>query len=159
MVKQFLSTFDKVSSFVLGNSWYFDFACCNHMSHNPQLFSSIIPTTSLIQTDNGSHISISHIGFVSTPLLSLSLTPILFPTSLLISSLLVNYVNLVLTCGLDLLVVVCRILIWIWFLGQTLEWDEYLSLHHSTYLPHRHPFYHMLLMLFMFFLCIFGIYV
>ena len=74
MVKQFLFTLDKVSSFVLGNIWYFDFACCNHMSHNPQLFSSVIPTTPLIQTANGSHISISHTGFISTPTHSLSNT-------------------------------------------------------------------------------------
>ena len=74
MVKQFLSTSDKVSSAVSGNFWYFDFVCCNHMSPDSQLFSSVIPTTHapLIQTANGSHIIVSHTGSVSTLTLSLS---------------------------------------------------------------------------------------
>jgi hypothetical protein len=74
MVKQFLSTFDKVSSAVSGNTLYFDSACCNHMSLDPQLFSFVIPTTHapLIQTANGLHISASHTSSVSTPTLSLS---------------------------------------------------------------------------------------
>jgi hypothetical protein len=44
------------------------------MSPDSQLFSSVIPTTHapLIQTANGSHISVSHIGSVSTSTLSLS---------------------------------------------------------------------------------------
>jgi hypothetical protein len=74
MVKQFLSSSDKVSSAVSGNTWYFDSACCNHMSPDSQLFSSIIPTTHapLIQTANGSHLAASHNGSVSTSTLSLS---------------------------------------------------------------------------------------
>jgi hypothetical protein len=74
MVKQFLSTSDKVSSFVSRNTWYFDSACYNHMSPNSQLFSSVIPTTHtpLIQTANGLHISASHTGSFSTPTLTLS---------------------------------------------------------------------------------------
>jgi hypothetical protein len=73
MVKQFLSTSDKVSSAVSGNTWYFDSACCNHMSSDSQLFSSVIPTTHapLIQTANGSHISANHTGSVSISTLSL----------------------------------------------------------------------------------------
>jgi hypothetical protein len=76
MVKQFLSSSDKVSSAVSGNTWYFDSACCNHMSPDSQLFSSIIPTTHtpLIQTANGSHLAASHTGSVSTSTLSLSNT-------------------------------------------------------------------------------------
>ena len=74
MVKQFLSTFDKISSAVLGNTWYFDSTSCNHMSLDSQLFASVIPTTyaPLIQTANGSHIATSHTGSVFTPTLSLS---------------------------------------------------------------------------------------
>uniref|UniRef100_A0A2N9H992 Reverse transcriptase Ty1/copia-type domain-containing protein n=1 Tax=Fagus sylvatica TaxID=28930 RepID=A0A2N9H992_FAGSY len=74
MVKQFLSSSDKVSSAVSGNTWYFDSACCNHMSPDSQLFSSIIPTTHapFIQTANGSHLAASHTGSVSTSTLSLS---------------------------------------------------------------------------------------
>uniref|UniRef100_A0A2N9EMC0 Retrovirus-related Pol polyprotein from transposon TNT 1-94-like beta-barrel domain-containing protein n=1 Tax=Fagus sylvatica TaxID=28930 RepID=A0A2N9EMC0_FAGSY len=73
-VKQFLSTFGKISFTVSGNTWYFDSACCNHMSPDSQLFSSVIPTTHapLIQTANGLHIFASHTGSVSTPTLSLS---------------------------------------------------------------------------------------
>jgi hypothetical protein len=68
MVKQFLSSSDKVSSAVSGNTWYFDSTCCNHMPTDSQLFSSVIPTTHapLIQTANGSHIAASHTGSVST---------------------------------------------------------------------------------------------
>ena len=86
------------------------------------------------------------------PLHCLYLTHILFPTSLLISSLLVNYVNLVLTYGLVLLVVVCRSLGRIRFLGQAVEWDGCSSSLHFTYLPHRHPLRLMLLILLLFFL-------
>ena len=76
IVKQFMSTSNKVSSAVSGNTWYFDSACYNHMSSDSQLFSSIIPTTHppFIQTANGSHITASHTGSVSTPTLSLSNT-------------------------------------------------------------------------------------
>uniref|UniRef100_A0A2N9FK40 Integrase catalytic domain-containing protein n=1 Tax=Fagus sylvatica TaxID=28930 RepID=A0A2N9FK40_FAGSY len=48
----------------VSNTWYFDSACCNHMSPDSQLFSSVIPTTHapLIQTANGSYISANHTG-------------------------------------------------------------------------------------------------
>ena len=74
MFKIFMSSSDKVSSAVSGNTWYFDYAYCNHMSPDSQLFSSFILTTHapLIQTANGLHIAASYIGFVSTPTLSLS---------------------------------------------------------------------------------------
>jgi hypothetical protein len=74
MVKQFLFISDKVSSAVSGNTWYFDFAGCNYMSLDSQLFSYVIPTTHapLIQTANRSHISASYTGSVFTPTLSLS---------------------------------------------------------------------------------------
>ena len=45
MVKQFMSTSDKVSFVVSGNTWYFDSTYCNHMSPDSQLFSFIISTT------------------------------------------------------------------------------------------------------------------
>ena len=74
MVKQFLSTSDKISFTVSGNTWYFDSTCYKHMSPDSQLFSAVIPTTHtlFIQTTNGSHIVTSHIGSVSIPTLSLS---------------------------------------------------------------------------------------
>uniref|UniRef100_A0A2N9GQF7 Retrotransposon Copia-like N-terminal domain-containing protein n=1 Tax=Fagus sylvatica TaxID=28930 RepID=A0A2N9GQF7_FAGSY len=63
-----------LSSVSVSNTWYFDSACCNHMSPDSQLFSSVIPTTHapLIQTANGSYIAANHIGSVSTLTLSLS---------------------------------------------------------------------------------------
>ena len=74
IVKQFMSISGKVFSIVSGNTWYFDSTCCNHMSPDSQLFSSVIPTTHalLIQTTNSSHISVSHTSSVSTPTLSFS---------------------------------------------------------------------------------------
>ena len=96
MVKQFLSTSGKVSFAVSGNIWYFDSAYCNYMSLNSQLFSSIIPITHapLIQTANGSHISASHTGSVSTPTLSL------FDTYLILN-LTLNLISIGQLCELD----------------------------------------------------------
>jgi hypothetical protein len=95
IVKQILSTSGKVSSAVSGNTWYFDSACCNHMSPDSQLFSSVIPTTHapLIQTANGSYISANHTGSVSTPTLSLSDT-------YLISNLTLNLISVGQLCEL-----------------------------------------------------------
>jgi hypothetical protein len=96
MVKQFLSSSDKVSSAVSGNTWYFDSACCNHMSPDSQLFSSVIPTTHahFIQTANGSHIAASNTGSVSNPTLSLSDT-------YLISNLTLNLISVGQLCELS----------------------------------------------------------
>jgi hypothetical protein len=65
------------------------------MSLDSQLFSSVIPTTHvpLIQTANGSHISASHTGFVSTPTLSLSDT-------YLIPNLTLNFISVGQLCEL-----------------------------------------------------------
>jgi hypothetical protein len=99
MVKQFMSSSDKVSFAVSGNTWYFDSACCNHMSPDSQLFSSVIPTTHapLIQTANGSHIAVSHTGSISTSTLSLSNT-------YLIPNLILNLISVGQLCelGFDL---------------------------------------------------------
>jgi hypothetical protein len=139
MVKRFLSTFDKVSSAVSGNTWYFDSTYCNHMSPNSQLYSSVIPTTHapLIQTANGSHIAASHTGSVSTLTLSLSDT-------YLIPNLTLNLISVGQLCelGFDL-----------WFgsfgcrvedprmnqvLGTGRRVGRCLSSLHSIYLPHQH---------------------
>ena len=71
-----MSTSDKVSSTISGNTWYFTSACCNYMSPDSQLFFPVIPSTHVpfIQIANGSHIAASHTGSVSTPTLSLSYT-------------------------------------------------------------------------------------
>jgi hypothetical protein len=140
MVKRFLSTFDKVSSTVSGNTWYFNSTYCNHMSPNSQLYSSVIPTTHvpLIQTANGSPIAASHTGSVSTLTLSLSDT-------YLIPKLTLNLISVGQLCelGFDL-----------WFgsfgccvedprmnqvLGTGRRVGRCLSSLHSTYLPHQHP--------------------
>ena len=54
-------------------TWLLDSACCNHMTSSPDVVSSY-PSTSLptIYTANGSLMYVSHLGNVSTPVLSVS---------------------------------------------------------------------------------------
>jgi hypothetical protein len=58
---------------VISSEWFLDSACCNHMTDNPQLTSahtpSVLPT---ITTADGSAMTISHVGSISTPNLSVS---------------------------------------------------------------------------------------
>ena len=122
IVKQFLSTSYKVSSVVSGNTWYFDFPIViiylPILSYFLLLFLLLML---LLLKLLMARTLLPVILVLFPPLHCLYLTHILFLTSLLISSLLVNYVNLVLTCGLVLLVVVRRILRRIRFLGQAVE--------------------------------------
>ena len=57
----------------ISSVWFLDSACCNHMSDNPHLTSThtppILPT---ITTANGSAMTVNHVGFISTPNLSVS---------------------------------------------------------------------------------------
>jgi hypothetical protein len=56
-----------------GNSSYFiDSACCNYMTPNSSIFSTkfVLPRPTTIYTANGSHLDVSHIGFVSAHQLS-----------------------------------------------------------------------------------------
>ncbi|CAL5380597.1 unnamed protein product [Camellia sinensis] len=62
-------------SVTAGNtSWYFDSACCNHMTFDPTIFTplSSTPHVPSIHTADGSLLSVSHVGSVSTSHLSLS---------------------------------------------------------------------------------------
>jgi hypothetical protein len=57
----------------ISSEWFLDSACCNHMTNNPHLTSAytppILPT---ITTADGSAMTVSHVGSISTPNLSIS---------------------------------------------------------------------------------------
>uniref|UniRef100_A0A2N9F943 Integrase catalytic domain-containing protein n=1 Tax=Fagus sylvatica TaxID=28930 RepID=A0A2N9F943_FAGSY len=57
----------------ISSEWFLDSACCNHMTDNPHLTSahtpSVLPT---ITTADGSAMTVSHVGSISTPNLSIS---------------------------------------------------------------------------------------
>uniref|UniRef100_A0A2N9HM25 Integrase catalytic domain-containing protein n=1 Tax=Fagus sylvatica TaxID=28930 RepID=A0A2N9HM25_FAGSY len=57
----------------ISSEWFLDSACCNHMTDNPHLTSAhtppILPT---ITTADGSAMTVSHVGSISTPNLSVS---------------------------------------------------------------------------------------
>jgi hypothetical protein len=57
----------------ISSEWFLDSACCNHMTDNPHLTSAhtplVLPT---ITTANGSAMTVSHVGSISTPNLSVS---------------------------------------------------------------------------------------
>jgi len=55
------------------SSWFFDSACCNHMTNTIKSLSFATPISSLpsIHTTNGTHMHITHTGHVSTSNLSL----------------------------------------------------------------------------------------
>jgi hypothetical protein len=53
--------------------WFLDSACCNHMTDNPHLTSAYTPPVlPTITTVDGSVMTVSHIGSISTPNLSVS---------------------------------------------------------------------------------------
>uniref|UniRef100_A0A2N9F9Q0 Integrase catalytic domain-containing protein n=1 Tax=Fagus sylvatica TaxID=28930 RepID=A0A2N9F9Q0_FAGSY len=57
----------------ISSEWFLDSACCNHMTDNPHLTSAhtppVLPT---ITTADGSAMTVSHVGSISTPNLSIS---------------------------------------------------------------------------------------
>jgi hypothetical protein len=57
----------------ISSEWFLDSACCNHMTDNPHLTSAhtppVLPT---ITTADGSAMTVSHVGSISTPNLSSS---------------------------------------------------------------------------------------
>nr|TKR68799.1 hypothetical protein D5086_0000307390 [Populus alba] len=75
MVKQVISFKSSTAmSATPGNSsWFFDSTCCNHMATNINFLSSKTPVSSLppIYTANGTQMTITHTGHVTTPNLSL----------------------------------------------------------------------------------------
>jgi hypothetical protein len=57
----------------ISSEWFLDSACCNHMTDNPHLTSAHIPSVSpTITIADGSTMTISHVGSISTPNLSVS---------------------------------------------------------------------------------------
>jgi hypothetical protein len=56
-----------------GKPWLFDSACCNHMTSDNTLFSTITPNDSIppIHTANGTPLETTHVGDISTPFLPL----------------------------------------------------------------------------------------
>ncbi|KAG5542351.1 hypothetical protein RHGRI_022032 [Rhododendron griersonianum] len=56
------------------SSWFFDSACCNHMTSDSAIFSSKSHASHApaIQTADGSHIHATHMGHISTSTISLS---------------------------------------------------------------------------------------
>jgi hypothetical protein len=56
----------------ISSEWFLDSACCNHMTNNPHLTSAhtppVLPT---ITTADGSAMTVSHVGSISTPNLSI----------------------------------------------------------------------------------------
>jgi hypothetical protein len=73
MVKQVISSNSSTAmSATPGNSpWFFDSACCNHMTTDINLLSSKTPISSLPWYSNGTQMTITHIDHVTTPNLSL----------------------------------------------------------------------------------------
>ena len=57
----------------ISSEWFLDSACCNHMTDNPYLTNAhtplVLPT---ITTADGSTMTVSHVGSISTPNLSVS---------------------------------------------------------------------------------------
>lgn len=80
LLQQFLLNSDNPSIFAssafLGNSWYFDFVCCNHMTANSFNFSfaTYVSTLPHIQIANSSFMHINKVGDVTLPNLSLDNT-------------------------------------------------------------------------------------
>uniref|UniRef100_A0A2N9IU69 Integrase catalytic domain-containing protein n=1 Tax=Fagus sylvatica TaxID=28930 RepID=A0A2N9IU69_FAGSY len=57
----------------ISSEWFLDSACCNHMTDNPHLTSAHTPPVfPTITTADGSAMTVSHVGSISTPNLSVS---------------------------------------------------------------------------------------
>ena len=77
VIQQVLSLTSTAFFVVLGKqSWFFDTACCNHMTPNESQFSDKAPLEHLITiyTANGTPMLVSHKGTITSPYLSLSNT-------------------------------------------------------------------------------------
>ncbi|XP_031273389.1 uncharacterized protein LOC116131865 [Pistacia vera] len=77
LIHQVLSQSSSALSVTLGTSlWFFDSACCNHMTSNSTIFSqkSTLSPNPIIYTADGSHLSVSQIGSISYPTLSVDNT-------------------------------------------------------------------------------------
>ncbi|XP_010265970.1 PREDICTED: uncharacterized protein LOC104603606 [Nelumbo nucifera] len=89
---------NSVLSITLGttSSWYFDSACCNHMTSNSSLFTSkSLPSVApIVHTDDSSTLTVKSIGTISTPHLSL-------PNTFLVPQLSLNLISVGQLCELD----------------------------------------------------------
>uniref|UniRef100_A0A2N9FZE8 Integrase catalytic domain-containing protein n=1 Tax=Fagus sylvatica TaxID=28930 RepID=A0A2N9FZE8_FAGSY len=57
----------------ISSEWFLDSACCNHMTDNPHLTSAhTLPVLPTITNDDGSAMTVSHVGSISTLNLSVS---------------------------------------------------------------------------------------
>lgn len=81
------------------SSWFFDSSCCNHMTSDPNIFSSRTPASNIltIHTADGAPMHVTHTGLVSTFTLSLANT-------YLIPKLTLNPISIGQLCGLGLTV-------------------------------------------------------
>ena len=82
------------------SSWFFDSACCNHMTSDIDAFSSKTSSSSIpsIYTADGSNMTVSHIGHISTPNVSL-------PETYHIPALTLNLISVGQLCELGLKVI------------------------------------------------------
>ncbi|KAH7845384.1 hypothetical protein Vadar_001385 [Vaccinium darrowii] len=85
------------------SSWFFDSACCNHMTFDSTLFSSKSSTanTRVVHRANGSHMHVSHVGSVVTTNATLSDT-------YLILTLTLNLISVGQLCDLGLTITFSR---------------------------------------------------
>ena len=77
LIHQALSRSSTALSVTLGkNSWFIDYACCNHMTLDLTLFSqkSALSPNLTIYTASGSRLPVSHTGSISSPNLSVDNT-------------------------------------------------------------------------------------
>jgi transposase InsO family protein len=100
MFHQYMSQPSPALSVISGNkSWLLDSACCNHMTPHASHFSEKTPLAPslIIYTTDSSHISVSHIGTISSPDLTI-------PDTYLIQKLSLNLLSVGQLCelGLDL---------------------------------------------------------
>ena len=100
MVHRYMSQPSSALSVTPGNkSWLLDSACCNHMTSHASYFSQKTPLvpSPIIHTADSSHMSVSHIGTVSSPDLTI-------PDTYLIPKLSFNLLSVGQLCelGLDL---------------------------------------------------------
>ena len=95
---QYLSQPSPALSITSGNkSWLLDSACCNHMTPHASHFSqkTSLAHSPIIYTADNSHMSISHIGTVSSPNLTI-------PNTYLVSKLSLNFLFVDQLCELSL---------------------------------------------------------
>lgn len=107
------------------SSWFFDTACCIHMTFDPTLFTYKVSVSHIsdIHATDGSSMSITHVGLLNY----LLLTPILFLKFVLTCYQLVNYVTWVLMFTFLLLVVLFKIYKQNKLFGQGVKLDNFLS--------------------------------